>query len=320
MRWIKKLFVPLIVIFAVFIIIVGILFTVLDDEDYRKILISLVNSNSELTLVIDGGFTLDLSSEPSFTASGLSLKSAEGDYDVQIDDIEAQIKLSPLLDGILWFKNLKINDVDVRIDERTAQTADNREAPSSTNGSDFLVPLIEEAAIQDLELIYRRLNQPEIYFKLKDLQIAEDKQQGIYQLSARGKMAGNEYSVDGQIQSLTDFLQSDDAVPLNLNIIGKKLTLSVTGTISSSADNSYADLELTAHSDELVLINEIFFPESPVAGSLSASARLHGIGDKLSLKQISLKLDNSDQLTLDVSGDIADIYTWQGTELEFTKA
>ena len=318
MRWIKKIFVLLIVIFAVFIIIVGILFTVLDDEDYRKILISLVNSNTELTLAIDGGFSLDLSSEPSFSASGVSLQSASGDYDVQIDDIEAQIKLSPLLDGILWFKSLKINDVDIHIDERTDQTADNREAPSSANQPDFLVPLIEEATIHDLELIYRRPNQPEIYFNLNDLQITDENQQGIYQLSARGKIAGNEYSVDGQIQSLTDFLQSDDAVPLNLNIIGKKMTLSVIGTISSSADNSYADLELTAHSDELVLINEIFFPESPISGSLSARARLHGIDDKLSLKQISLKLDNSEQLTLDVSGDIGDIYTWQDTELEFS--
>jgi uncharacterized protein involved in outer membrane biogenesis len=290
----------------------------LDDEDYRKILISLVNNNSELTLGIDGEFTLDLSSEPSITASQVSLQSANGDYDVQIDDIEAQIKLSPLLDGILWFKILKINDVDIHIDERTDQTADNRDPPSSANRSEFLVPLIEEAAIQDMELIYRRPNQPEIYFNLNDLQITDENQQGTYLLSARGKLAGNEYSVDGQIENMTDFLQSDDAVPLNLNIIGKKMTLSVVGTISSSADNSYADLELTAHSDELVLINELFFPDSPIAGSLLASAKLHGIGDKLSLKEISLKLDDSDQLILDVSGDIADIYTWQGTELEFS--
>jgi len=318
MRWIKKIFIPLIVLFAVVTLIVGVLFTVLGDEDYRKILISLVNSNNELTLAIDGGFTLDLSSEPSISASEVSLQSVNGDYDVQIDDIEAQIKLSPLLDGILWFKTLKINDVDIHIDEHTVQTADNLEAPSSANWPEFLVPLIEEAAIQDMELIYRRPNQPEIYFNLNDLQITDENQQGIYQLSARGKMAGNEYSVDGQIQSLTDFLQSDDAVPLNLNIIGKKMTLSVIGTVSSSADNSYADLELTAHTDELVVINEIFFPESPITGSLSASARLHGLNDKLSLKQISLKLDNSEQLTLDISGDIADIYTWQGTELEFS--
>ena len=318
MRWIKRIFVPLIVLFAVFALIAGILFTVLGDEDYRKILISLVNSNTELTLAIDGGFTLDLSSEPSFSASGVSLQSANGGYDVQIDDIEAQIKLSPLWDGILWFKALKINDVDIHINERTVQTVDNKELSSSANQPDFLVPLIEEAAIHDLELIYRRPNQPEIYFNLNDLQITDENQQGIYQLSARGKLAGNEYSVNGQIQSLAEFLQSDDAVPLDLNIIGKKMTLSVIGTISSSADNSYADLELTAHSDELVLINEIFFPESPIAGSLSASARLHGINDKLSLKQITLKLDNSDQLTLDVSGNVADIYTWQGTELEFS--
>ncbi|RKZ70904.1 MAG: hypothetical protein DRQ48_05210 [Gammaproteobacteria bacterium] len=318
MRWIKKIFVPLIVLFAVFALIAGILLTVLGDDDYRKILISLVNSNTELTLAIEGGFTLDLSSEPSLTASQVSLQSASGDYDIQIDVIEAQIKLSPLLDGILWFKTLKINDVDIHIDERTVQIADNREDSSSANGTDFLVPLIERAAIQDLELIYRRPNQPEIYFNLNDLQITDENQQGTYQLSARGELAGNEYSVDGQIQSLTDFLQSDDAVPLNLNIIGKRLTLSVIGTVSSSADNSYADLELIAHTDELGVISGIFFPESPVAGNLSASARLHGVDDKLSLKQISLKLDNSDQLTLDVSGDIADIYTWQGTELEFS--
>jgi uncharacterized protein involved in outer membrane biogenesis len=318
MRWIKKIFVPLIVLFAVFVIIVGVLLTVLDDEDYRKILISLVNSNTELTLAIDGGFTLDLSSEPSITVSQVSLKSANGDYDVQIDDIEAQIKLSPLLDGILWFKTLKINDVDIHIDEQIDQTEDNRDPPSSTNRAEFLVPLIEKAAIQDLELIYDRPNQPEIYFNLNDLQITEDKQQGIYQLSARGGLAGNEYSVDGQIQSLTDFLQSDDAVPLNLNVIGKKLTLSVIGTVSSSSDKSYADLELTAHTDELGVVSGIFFPESPVDGSLSASARLHGIDDKLSLKQIFLKLDNSDQLTLDISGDIADIYTWQDIDLDFS--
>jgi len=318
MRWIKKIFVPLIVLFAVSLIIVGILLTVLDDEDYRKILISLVNSNSELTLAIDGGFTLDLSSEPSFSASQVSLQSANGDYDIQIDDIEAQIKLSPLLNGILWFKTLKVNDVDIHIDERSVQVPDNREHLSSANRTDFLVPLIEEASIQDLELIYRRPDQPEIYFKLNELQITDENQQGIYQLSARGKMAGNEYSVDGQIQSLTDFLQFDNAVPLNLNIIGKKLKLSVIGTISSSSDSSFADLELTAHTDELGAITEIFFPESPVDGSLSASARLYGIGDKLSLKQISLKLDNSDQLTLDVSGNIADVYTWQDIELEFS--
>ena len=318
MRWIKKIFVPLIVLFAVFALIAGILLTVLGDEDYRKILISLVNSNTELTLAIDGGFTLDLSSEPSLTASQVSLQSASGDYDIQIDDIEAQIKLSPLLDGILWFKNLKINDVDIHIDERTVHIADNREDSSSANGADFLVPLIEKAAIQDLVLIYSRPSQPEIHFNLNDLQIAEDKQQGIYQLNARGEMAGNEYSVDGQIENMAEFLQSDNTIPLNLNIIGKKLTLSVIGTISSSPDNSFADLELTANTDELGVISGIFFPESPITGSLSASARLHGIDDKLSLKQVSLKLDNSDQLTLDVSGDIADIYTWQGTELEFS--
>ena len=318
MRWIKKIFVPLIVLFAVSLIIAGILLTVLDDEDYRKILISLVNSNSELTLAIDGGFTLDLSSEPSFSASQVSLQSANGDYDIQIDDIEAQIKLSPLLNGILWFKTLKVNDVDIHIDEHSVQVPDNREHSSSANRTDFLVPLIENATIQDLELIYRRPDQPEIYFKLNELQITDENQQGIYQLSARGKMAGNEYSVDGQIQSLTDFLQSNKALPLNLNIIGKKLKLSVIGTISSSSDSSFADLVLTAHTDELGAVTEIFFPESPVDGSLSASARLYGIGDKLSLKEISLKLDNSDQLTLDVSGNIADIYTWQNIELEFS--
>ncbi len=263
MRWIKKIFILLIVLFAVFTLIAGILLAVLGDEDYRKILISLVNSNTELTLAIDGEFTLDLSSEPSITASEVSLQSASGDYNVRIDDIEVQIKLLPLLDGILWFKTLKINDVDIHIDERTDQTADNRGSSSSANRTEFLVPLIEKAAIQDLELIYSRPNQPEIYFNLNDLQITEDKQQGIYQLSARAKIAGNEYSVDGQIQSLTDFLQSDNAVPLNLNIIGKKMTLSVIGTVSSSTDNSYADLQLSANTDELVVINEIFFPESP---------------------------------------------------------
>lgn len=318
MRWIKRIFVPLILLFAVVALIAGILLAVLGDEDYRKILISLVNSNTEMTLAIDGRFTLDLSLEPSISASEVSLQSVDGEYDVRIDDIEAQLKLSPLLDGILWFKTLKINDVDIHIDEHTIQTADNIELPTSPYRPDFLVPLIEKAAIQDMELIYSRPNQPEIYFNLNDLQITDENQQGIYQLSARGELAGNEYSVDGQIQSLTDFLQSDNAIPLNLNIIGSKLTLSVIGTISSSTDNSFADLELTANTDELGVISGIFFPAAQIEGTLTASARLHGVDDKLSLKEIYLKLDNSDQLTLDVSGDIADIYTWQGIELEFS--
>ena len=97
MRWIKKLLVSTIVLFAVFIIVVGILLITLDDEDYRKLLITLVNTTSDITLSIDGRFSFELSTEPFLSASQVNLQSPGGLYDIQIDDIEAQIKLSPLI-------------------------------------------------------------------------------------------------------------------------------------------------------------------------------------------------------------------------------
>ena len=114
-----------------------------DDDDYRWLLIELVDLSSNYRLEISGPFHFSLSAAPELSATGIDLHAKTGDDNISLQKFELQFMLAPLLDGTLQIDRLLVTDMVANLSDPAGENSD---SDSGLTPGYFLPALILKSA------------------------------------------------------------------------------------------------------------------------------------------------------------------------------
>ena len=109
MRKIKIIFLSFAGLVVLLIALIGIAVVILDDEDYQKIVTAAVEQYTGYRIIIAGDFDLNLSTEPSLSASNIRFETYTDGSQPPITHIgHVYIKLAAqqLLTGKIWIRQM----------------------------------------------------------------------------------------------------------------------------------------------------------------------------------------------------------------------
>jgi uncharacterized protein involved in outer membrane biogenesis len=286
----------LIAVAALVILVVGsiaALLALLDDDDYRRLASYLVERETGRTLIVDGRFALYPSLRPSLVMSKVRIPNppwAAGPDLAQIDHLEVQIALTPLLSGTLAVERLIINDARFAL-ERSADGRANWTIGDDDPGLD-LVPVFGTVRLRDIDWSYRDdAGGRSTSVTLAHLTLEETG--AAAQLDAKGEWDGEPIRAQGTLGTLAEALRPSRPFPIDLSATVSGLDLSANGTIAEPAAGRGLDLHLVAKSDDVGPLLQRLGGRAPLAGPLDGEATLGGDFDAVQVADLHLSVGDS---------------------------
>jgi hypothetical protein len=225
---------------------------------------------------------------------------ADGNRGV-IGALHLELRLRPLLRGVVQIKNLEVRDVEIELFTlRRSPT----EPPPDDAG--FTLPLIEQWVLDNVEVGFRLTESgPRNELKVTHLQAAADAS-GNLRAEGSGSIDGDAWALDGEFGSINEIIRPTGPFPAAVRIDAPDwgLALDARGTVGALHEGRDLRFELRATTDSLAPMLGRLVPEAPVAGALDARALLTGSVDALLLSDLNLSLDDGERFQLALSGTL----------------
>jgi hypothetical protein len=104
------------------LLLLGLAFYLLDDDDYRQVLIWSADYFLDSQLEIEGAFSLNVDQIVELRAETIRLQANDGSYDLSIGKLDLQQRFgSYLMTGKLWFNHLHVEDLRGEVKETGAR-------------------------------------------------------------------------------------------------------------------------------------------------------------------------------------------------------
>jgi uncharacterized protein involved in outer membrane biogenesis len=262
----------------------------LDGDDYRRLAAYLVERETGRTLIVDGRFALYPSLRPSLVMSKVRIPNppwAAGPDLAQIDHLEVQVALTPLLSGTLAIERLIMNDARFAL-ERSADGRANWTIGDDDAGLD-LVPVFGTVRLRDIDWTYRDdAGGKSTSVTLAHLTLEESA--AAAQLDAKGEWDGEPIGAQGTLGTLAEALRPSRPFPIDLSATLSGLDLSANGTVAEPAAGRGLDLHVRSKSDDVGPLLQRLGSRAPVAGSLDGEATLGGDFDAVRVADLRLSV------------------------------
>lgn len=284
------------------------LLVLMDDADYRRLASYLVERATGRTMIVDGRFAVYPSLHPSLVMSKVRIANppwAAGPDLAQIDHVEVQIALRPLLSRTLVVERLILNDATFAL-ERNADGEANWAVRSEGDDDRMLggfVPVFGTIRVRNVEWTYRDdARDRNTAMSLAHLTFQENG--ATAQLDAAGVWDGQQMTARGTFGTLNDALEPTKPFPVDLAVDLPGLDLSARGTIADPAGGRGMDLRLAGHSDDVGPFLERLDSKAPLSGPLELEATLRGDFDAVQVADLRLGVGEEKRPVLQVSGAI----------------
>jgi hypothetical protein len=297
------------IVLALAVMVTGALF-ILDDDDYRSALVWVTGSVLDASLEIRGPFALHFGREASLTSGDILLRANDGSYSLAVGELQADIRLDALLEGIVWVKSLAL--ADVRLEAKQAPGADEPGFP----GFSIPVFVIEQARLDSVNLVYQEADPGKIHrIDLHSLVVDEINNNGPLGIQGNGTFQKRQFSIKGRLDSLAQLTASEAPYAVQLDITSGTLKTHLEGMIAKPLEGTGLDLQLDLNDTQLSRTLRLWNERAPELGIVTARMQLRGDYDKPRLEHISVHLQRPGELDLKVSGEVADLPALDGVEL-----
>jgi hypothetical protein len=193
------------------VLLTGVGLYLLNDDDYRKILIWSADYFLDGRLEIDGAFSVSIGHQVELTAEAVRLKAYDGSYDLSLARLNVEQRFGSYLStGTLWINHLNMEDLHGEIRE----TGSGEEF----DWQDFTLPflVIEEIQLRNLSLTYTEFDQQRHSIELSHISLDDTDNQGPVKVSAAGVINEHSLQFDGTLGSLKQLRSNNQTYPVDL--------------------------------------------------------------------------------------------------------
>jgi hypothetical protein len=228
----------------------------LNDDDYREILIWSADYFLDGRLDIDGAFSVRIGHEVELTAEGVRLKAYDGSYDLSVARLNVEQRFgSYLTSGTLWINHLNMEDLqgDIR------DTGGEEEFDWQAFSLPFVV--IEEIQLNKLSLAYTEFDQQRHTIELSYISLDDTDNKGPVIVSIAGEINERPLRLEGTLGSLKQLRSGNQTYPVDLILSNdngsNRQVIELDGTVGHTpSGSSQVDAIFDVNIPELVPIFE----------------------------------------------------------------
>ena len=289
--------------------VIIILFMILHEADIRPLLSWAIEKSSGYTVEIRGPLSVDLSMNPSLSASGIRFWPPAMDAPVpvsRIDKIRVRIAVLPLFLGRLRILNLEVDDAFLSL------APGREEEPSATTGE---IHLPETVTLHNVSLFMPpRGPLSSTRFFLRDLRFVQS--QGSMAISGSGNINSQVFRLHGRARESAPPAGSAGPYDVDLGIETAGALLKVTGTVDDfeKVEDLRLDVALRVEKTEAFL-NMLGIETGPI-GRTSIRAKVSGSLASPGIPDLHLSIGDSPRLRLTVSSAVPDLRNGSGARVE----
>ncbi len=292
-------------IIAVFITFLAYTLHNYTHQDYQRLLIKSVDSFSDYTLTLSSDFKFERSFAPVLSVSGIELQSKTGKNYASIDKFRIQISLASLLDNTLLINDLLLENM------RVAIFASDTPKSSSNLLSYLPIPIIEHAVLSKIQVRYENADP---FLTIESLVIAAKDQLAPLEIHGNGKARGRAFAINGEFGPLADMFTDNKAYPVDLFINWEHMQLTLKGLLRDPEHENNLDLMAKIDSANIATLSTAI----PIKGHFQGDFHLTGTVDKPKLADLKANLTDGQLMNLQISGSIANLFTQEHTNLNFS--
>jgi uncharacterized protein involved in outer membrane biogenesis len=312
-RWLRRLLFLLTgTVAAAALLLAGVLL-VLDDTDYKRLLIRAADTFLDTELEIAGPFSVKLSDGIQITAGDIRLSAHDGSYMATTREFSTRFRVISIFSGAFEINDLELNDAYLRINET--------DSGDGFSPADFpILPIVvARAHFRNLQFEYQEAQPGTLHsFYLNELVVDDVNDAGPLAIKANGLLKEHPYELSGTLPPLADMLEADKPHPVEIVFNSEHITARLDGHVADFIKGLGLDLKLEFHAQDVQDILEIFADGIPRVGDLDATARLHGDYDSPGLDSIIVSLHRDDEVAVRVTGTVDDILTGKGLDLDIS--
>ena len=320
MRKIRAILLVLVATIVLCVALLAILIATLNDDHYRWIATRAAKYFAGLEVIVEGPFSVKLSSEPFITASKIRISDLSGPSTAELGRLEVKVALLPLISGAVLIKHLLIHDAIVSI-VRRAEARAGVLKPEEEKPSDILLPVFESVSLSNVQLTISDDDKSEaVRLLLAKLSLEDAGDEGPLYLKGEGTLNAKEFEIDGRFGSLADILKGDEPYPVDLRLDLAGFGLNVSGTIDNPVHGQGLNLHVVAEAGEITNLLRTFNADFPNLDQLRLDATIVGDASSPGLTDIQLDVSKASDFNLAAKGSMENILTGKGTSLQVSGA
>jgi uncharacterized protein involved in outer membrane biogenesis len=187
-----------------------VLLVTLEDDHYRWLVTRTAERLTGYKVVIEGPFSLDLSMQPSLSASKIRIEPGPGGSQPPITHI-GQLKIKfvvrPLQSGTIFIRDLFVDDVTISVITGGDLQTDERYKSATESPSEIVIPIIESVTLQNIDVnITNKDIGRTTQIRLRRLNIDDIGDTGPMYVKADGAVNAFDFRINGKLGSLADIL------------------------------------------------------------------------------------------------------------------
>jgi len=302
-----------------FIVSAAIYVTTLDDDDYRRLVTWAVERYTDYKVIFKGSFSVDLSTEPSLSASEIYFENdSDGTHPsiTYIGRFKIRVALASLISGTIDIKEVFADDVRMSVRFGGDLETRHHRRPSVEAPSKIVIPIIESIILQNVtaELKDRRTgNKTDLYLRL--LTVDDIRDTGPMYVKAEGAVYTFDFKLNGRLGAVADLFDAVNPYPIDLELNLADLLLSVSGTVDDPMHGKGLNLHVAAQADETANLVRIFKTDFPNLGQLTLNAHITGDASSPGLAGMELAVSGASDFKIAAKGSIGNLLTGDKTSL-----
>ena len=319
----RKWFATIGVLLIIALMVAG--YVIIGNYDYNKLKPQVTRMVKEVTgreLNLGGAIDLAIGISPVLTVSDVTFANASwGSLPqmIKIKQVQAQVRLWPLLFKDLELKHIGLVGVDVLLEtDKTGRGNWDFSAEDSSAGKTGAFKLhnidIDKIRIEKLNLTFRDgEREPAKRLTLANLEVAKQKAVDSLALDLKADYNGQQLTLAGKI-GLIHFLLAHERFPFEL--VGKfsNATVKIDGAINDVLNLQGIDLQARVSGTNLAELKLGIGPKLPQTNVFDLTGHLKGSKEALALEDLIGKLSGS-ALDLAISGGFGDVIALSGMDL-----
>lgn len=283
-------------------VVIGIVVFTFDSDGYKKLLVAWIEHATDGSLQLEGPVSVEWSHAPAVTLSNVSFISSDQNVRIDIDALDFQIELSPLIHGMLIIPNVAIKN------GRFVFVAESTESSQPADDVDTVVPILQRAHLENLSFEYydkrTKLTKRAL---LQNFTINSQRWDAPLLINGVGKFSGKPVSIAGVLGNLDSISDANRSFPIDVRLSFPHSTLTLTGSIAKPRKGRGLDLRVSLKIDELDQALSMLDKTIPKLGALNIDGNLSGDLSSPTLADTHITLNNHESVRLDAVGSITDI-------------
>jgi hypothetical protein len=221
-------------------------------------------------------------------------------------------------------RDLIIEDMQVTlIADKDLQPDDTGEDISEpeTRGTppDMEIPILESVTMRNVNVSYTdRESGQTVQVVLRHFNIDDVRDTGLLYVKGTGAVSNTDFSIDGQLGSVSDALRHISPYPIDIALSIVDLHFRVKGTVADPIEGNGLDILISTDETELSNMLELLNVDVPRVGHLDLDARVTGDIDTPRVADFSMKISGEPGIEMSARGSIPDLSTGEGTDIRIS--